>query len=72
MHKIIRADAPDDFVLATGETRSVREFVDIAFAQIGRQISGESGVDEVGVDRNRERFLFASIPPISVRPKSTC
>ena len=37
MHKILQADAPDDFVLATGETRSVREFVEIAFAETGRQ-----------------------------------
>jgi GDPmannose 4,6-dehydratase len=32
------SDKPDDIVLATGETRSVHEFVEIAFAQIGRGI----------------------------------
>src|SRR3954463_14672146 len=31
MHRILQADAPDDFVLATGEARSVREFVELAF-----------------------------------------
>ena len=36
MHRILQADAPDDFVLATGETRSVREFVELAFAEVGR------------------------------------
>ena len=36
MHLILQADAPDDFVLATGETRSVREFVELAFAEVGR------------------------------------
>src|ERR1700710_1630535 len=38
MHKILQADKPDDFVLATGETRSVREFVEIAFPEVGRSI----------------------------------
>ena len=42
---------PDDYVLATGETHSVRSFVEFAFEQIGRTIEwrGE-GVDEKGVD----------------------
>ena len=34
MHKILQADAPDDFVLATGETHSVREFVEEAFTHV--------------------------------------
>src|SRR3954451_16081359 len=38
MHRILQADTPDDFVLATGETRSVREFVELAFAEVGRTI----------------------------------
>jgi GDPmannose 4,6-dehydratase len=68
MHKIIRADAPDDFVLATGETRSVREFVDIAFAQIGRQIEWRgSGVDEVGVDR-KSGAVLVRVDPAYFRP----
>src|SRR5919205_1825970 len=33
MHMILQAERPDDFVLATGETRSVREFVELAFAE---------------------------------------
>src|ERR1700756_1209005 len=36
MHSILQADKPDDFVLATGEMRSVREFVELAFAEVGR------------------------------------
>src|SRR5450631_468941 len=48
MYRILQADEPDDFVLATGETRSVREFVSIAFAEIGRRIEWRGkGVDEV-------------------------
>ncbi|CUT14596.1 GDPmannose 46dehydratase EC 42147 [Bradyrhizobium sp.] len=51
MHKILQADKPDDFVLATGEMHSVREMVELSFAQVGRRIEwrGE-GVDETGVD----------------------
>src|SRR5207244_8231486 len=52
MHKILQADEPDDFVLATGETRSVREFVEIAFAKVGRVIEWRGkGVDETGIDK---------------------
>jgi GDPmannose 4,6-dehydratase len=45
MHRILQADAPDDFVLATGEARSVREFVEVAFAEVGRGIEwrGKAG-----------------------------
>ena len=35
MHRILQADAPDDFVLATGETHSVREFLEEAFSYAG-------------------------------------
>ena len=49
MHRILQAEAPDDFVLATGETRSVREFVELAFAEVGRKIEWRGkGVDETG------------------------
>src|SRR6201989_263692 len=41
MYAILQADAPGDFVLATGETHSVREFVELAFAEVGR--GGEWG-----------------------------
>ena len=48
---MLQQDQPDDYVLATGETHSVREFIELAFAEIGRTIEwrGE-GVDEEGVD----------------------
>ncbi|MBR0708513.1 GDP-mannose 4,6-dehydratase, partial [Bradyrhizobium liaoningense] len=36
MHKILQADKADDFVLATGEMHSVREMVELSFAQVGR------------------------------------
>ena len=49
MWRILQQPEPDDYVLATGETRSVREFVELAFAHVGRPIEWQgSGVDEIG------------------------
>lgn len=51
MWRIMQHDKPDDFVLATGEDHSVREFVEHAFAEVGRRIVWRgAGVDEVGLD----------------------
>src|ERR687888_972274 len=51
MHKILQADKADDFVLATGETHSVRELVELSFAQVGRRIAWRgAGVEETGID----------------------
>jgi len=51
MWLMLQQDVPDDFVLATGETHTVREFVELAFKSIGHSItwSGE-GLDEIGTD----------------------
>jgi GDPmannose 4,6-dehydratase len=49
MWRILQQDAPDDYVLATGETHTVRSFVEKAFAETGRTIAfSGAGVDEVG------------------------
>jgi len=50
MWLMLQQDAPDDFVIATGEQHSVREFVDAAAGELGMHITwrGE-GVDEIGV-----------------------
>jgi len=51
MWLILQQDQPDDFVLATGETHTVRSFVEKAFAVTGKKIVWEGeGVDEVGKD----------------------
>ncbi len=51
MWRMLQQDAPDDYVLATGQTRSVREFVEAAFAYVGRIVEWSgTGVDEVGRD----------------------
>jgi GDPmannose 4,6-dehydratase len=51
MWRIMQHEKADDFVLATGEEHSVREFAQCAFAEVGRQIVWRgTGVDEVGID----------------------
>ena len=68
MWLIVQQDKPDDYVLATGETHSVREFVEKAFAHVGRSIEWHgSGVDEKGIDRSREKSWSRSILAISDR-----
>lgn len=50
MWRIVQQETPDDYVLATGETHTVRSFVEKAFARTDRRIVWEgSGVDEVGI-----------------------
>jgi GDPmannose 4,6-dehydratase len=58
MWRILQQDEPDDYVLATGETHSVREFIERAFACVDRAIvwRGE-GVDEVGIDERSGREI---------------
>ncbi len=51
MWRILQQETPDDYVLATGEAHSVREFVELAFSQVGRKIEWKGkGIDEVGID----------------------
>ena len=59
MWQILQQDEPDDYVLATGETHSVREFVERAFAYVDCQIEWIGhGVDEKGIDAKSERTLI--------------
>jgi GDPmannose 4,6-dehydratase len=58
MYRILQADTPDDFVLATGETRSVREFVELAFKEVGRSVEWRGkGVEETGIDRKSGKTI---------------
>ena len=60
MWRIVQQDTPDDFVLATGESHSVREFVELAFAETGREIEWRGvGVDEGGIDKASGDELIA-------------
>jgi GDPmannose 4,6-dehydratase len=51
MWRILQQETPDDYVLATGEMHSVREYIEVAFSKVGRRIEWKGcGVDEVGID----------------------
>ncbi len=68
MHLILQQPEPDDYVLATGESHSVRELVELAFAEVGRPIEWRgSGVDEKGIDANTGRVLV-EVDPRYFRP----
>ena len=68
MWLMLQQDEPDDFVIATGKMHSVREFVELAFGEVGIEIQwrGE-GVDEVGVDA-ATRDVLVEIDPRYYRP----
>lgn len=52
MWMMLQKDTPDDYVVATGETHSVREFVEVAAKELGMEIEWKgSGVNEVGIDK---------------------
>ncbi len=68
MWRILQQDAADDYVLATGVTRSVREFTELSFAHVGVRLEWRgSGVDEQGVDARTGRVLVA-VDPRYFRP----
>jgi len=68
MYLMLQQATPDDYVLATGKTTSVRDFVTYAFAQVGTEVAwrGE-GVEEAGVDASTGRTLVA-VDPRYFRP----
>jgi GDPmannose 4,6-dehydratase len=68
MWLMLQQAEPDDYVLATGEAHSVREFVEHAFAHVGRRVAWRgSGPDEVGFDE-RTGAELVRIDPHYFRP----
>src|SRR5436305_8218475 len=68
MWLILQQDKPDDYVLATGEAHSVREFVEKAFAHVDRTIVWRgSGVEEKGLDKSTGETLV-EVDPRYFRP----
>ena len=68
MWKIVQQKKADDFVLATGETHEVREFVELSFSEVGRKIKWKGkGVDEKGIDAKTGKVLV-EVDPRYFRP----
>jgi GDPmannose 4,6-dehydratase len=68
MWRIVQQPEPDDYVLATGESHSIREFVEKAFACVGRHIDWQGeGVAERGLDAASGKVLV-EIDPRYFRP----
>ncbi len=68
MWLMLQQETPDDYVIASGETYTVREFVDMAFAEIGVKIRWEgNGVNEKGYDATTG-VLRVAIDPKYFRP----
>ncbi|MDP7492083.1 MAG: GDP-mannose 4,6-dehydratase [Candidatus Undinarchaeales archaeon] len=68
MWLMLQQDGPDDFVIATGEAHSVREFIEFAFKEVGIDIEWKgSGVDEKGVDAATGKVLV-EVDPKYFRP----
>src|SRR5262249_12526294 len=58
MWRILQQEQPDDYVLATGESHSVREFVELAFAQTHRKVEWRgAGIEEKGIDAGTGEIL---------------
>ena len=71
MWRMLQADEPDDYVLATNETHAVREFVECAFRAVDISIlwQGAPGsVDEVGVDAAHPENVLVKVDPKYFRP----
>ena len=68
MWRIVQQDEPDDYVLATGEAHSVREFVEAAFLHVGIRLDWHGqGVEERGLDAQDGRVLV-EVDPRYFRP----
>lgn len=64
IYLMLMQDKPENFVIATGETHSVREFVELAFKEIGVDIKWKgSGINEIGIRTDTEQTI------VKVNPK---
>ena len=64
MWLMLQQEQPDDYVIATNETRTVREFVETAFHHVGIEVEWHgSGVNEIGIDKATGKTV------VSVNPK---
>ena len=64
MWLMLQQETPDDYVIATNETRTVREFVETAFSHVGIKVEWQgTGVDEIGIDKATGKTI------VKVNPK---
>ena len=71
MWLMLQQEKPDDFVIATGETHSVREFVEEAFKEVGIEITWRgTGIEEMGIDKKTGNILV-KVDPAYFRPTET-
>jgi GDPmannose 4,6-dehydratase len=68
MWRMLQQDSPDDFVVATGETHTVREFTEIAFRELGIELRWEGKAEnEKGIDVS-SRKVVVEVSPRYYRP----
>lgn len=68
MWLMLQQETPEDFVIATGETHSVREFVELSFKEVGIEIEWTGdGLDEKGIDKATGKVLV-KVDPRYFRP----
>lgn len=68
MWLMLQQNEPEDFVIATGETHSVREFIEIAFGHVGITVEWQgTGINEIGIDKATGRKIIC-IDPVYFRP----
>lgn len=68
MWLMLQQEQADDYVIATNETRTVREFVETAFTHVGIEVEWQgSGIDEIGIDKATGKTIV-SVNPQFFRP----
>ncbi len=68
MWMILQTKEPDDFILATGETHSVKEFIEKSFSRLNMPIEWKgSGIDEIGIDTKTGKTVI-KVDPKYFRP----
>ena len=60
MWRMLQYEKPEDFVLATGKTTTIREFCDLSFKELGIEIKWEGeGENEVGIDQSSNKVIIS-------------
>lgn len=68
MYLMLQQDKPEDYVIATGETHSIREFVELACKELDINLEWQGeGINEVGIDKDKNKIIV-KISPTFFRP----